>query len=79
MPKFRLDGAQVRVPAVAALAVSGTARVPFEASLAKDTVPLAAPPDWGLKVTLKAALWPAPRVTGRFNPLMAKPDPETLA
>jgi hypothetical protein len=53
--------------------------VPFEASLAKDTVPLAAPPDWGLKVTLKAALWPAPRVTGRFNPLMAKPDPETLA
>ena len=69
----------MRAPAVAALAVSGTSRVRFEASLANDSVPPADPPDWGLKVTLKAALWPAPRVTGRFNPLMANPDPETLA
>ena len=78
-PKFRMDGAEVRAPAVTALAASGTASVPFDASLAKDSIPLADPPDCGLKVTLKSTLWPAARVTGRFIPLIAKPDPDTLA
>ena len=79
LPKFRLDGVEVSDPAVTALPESGTASVPFDASLANDTAALAAPPDCGLKVTLKAALWPAARVMGRFKPLTVKPELETLA
>ena len=40
---------------------------------------MADPPDCGLKVTLKDALCPAARVTGKLSPPMVKPSPETLA
>ena len=79
LPKFRLEGAEVSDPAVATLAASGTMSVPLDASLANESAALAAPPDCGLKVTLKAALWPAAKVTGRFKPLTLKPELETLA
>ena len=79
MPKFTLDGDEVSAPAVTTLAASGIPSVPFDASLAKDNVPLAEPADCGLKVTVKGALWPAARVMGRFIPPIAKPAPETLA
>ena len=44
--------------------------------LAIARVPLAAPPDWGVKVTLKVVLWPAASVTGRVRPVRLKPAPE---
>jgi hypothetical protein len=79
VPKFMLDGAEVNDPVVTAVAVSGMASMPFDASLLTDNDPLAAPPEVGVKVTLKEALWPAPSVAGRPGPLIVKPAPETLA
>ena len=79
LPKFKLAGVEVRDPAVTALAASGTASVPSVASLENDTVPLAEPPDTGLKVTLKPVLWPGAKATGRLNPPIVNPDPETFA
>lgn len=61
------------------MAKRGTASVPLEASLAKESIPLTDPPDCGVKVTPKAALWPAANVKGRLTPLTAKLVPETLA
>ena len=49
------------------------------ASLAIVSTPLTDPPDLGLKLTLKAVLWPAARVNGRFRPVIVRPEPETFA
>src|ERR1700687_5381618 len=78
-PKLRLAGAEARAPAAAPLPVIGTAREPLEASLVRVNAPLTGPLDCGLKVTLKAALWPAARVKGRLRPVVVKPDPEKFA
>ena len=77
LPKFKLPGAEVSAPAVTTSAARGTEREPE--SLLKDAAPLPELPACGLNVTLKAALCPAAKVTGRLNPLMVKPEPETLA
>src|ERR1700691_2061768 len=41
----------------------------LEASLLNEAVPDVAPGDWGAKVTVNWALWPAGMVTGNDNPL----------
>ena len=56
LPKLRLAGDEARAPAVTPLAVIGTVRVPFEASLVTVSALLIGPLDCGLKVTLKATL-----------------------
>ena len=59
--------------------VSGMLRLELEALLAMARLPLAAPLDWGVKVTLKVVLWPAASATGRVRPVMVKPAPDRLA
>jgi hypothetical protein len=49
------------------------------ALLAKVSVALAAPDDWGLKMTVKEALWPAGMVTGSERPLMLNAELLELA
>ena len=69
----------LNAPAVAVVAESGIARLVLEASLTIERLPLADPPDCGVKVTLKVLLWPAARIAGTFKPLTVKPTPVTLA
>ena len=45
--------------------------------LAREMLPLTLPPDFGAKVTLRLALCPAARVSGR--PLRLNPDPVIAA
>lgn len=47
--------------------------------LTRARLPLAAPPDCGVKVTLKVVLWPAARVAGRVRPVKLKPVPVKFA
>lgn len=54
-------------------------RVEFDALLRIDMFPFAAPPVCGKKATLKVALWPGAKVSGRLSPLTPKPEPETVA
>jgi hypothetical protein len=79
LPKLRLVGDTANVPAAVPvperLMVSGE----FEAFETTDTLPLAAPATVGAKVAVNVTLWLAVRVRGRFNPLMEKPVPLTLA
>lgn len=79
LPKVRLESLVLRTPGVAELAVSGMLREGFEALLTMARLPLAAPLDCGVKVTLKVLLWPAARVNGTVSPLRVKPVPEMLA
>src|ERR1700732_4904451 len=79
LPKLRLAGLAVSAPGVTAVPETGMVRVAFEALLDIETLPLALPPDCGAKVTLKVALCPAVKVTGRFMLLMLKPAPVTGA
>ena len=58
---------------------SGMLKFGLEALLAMARLPLAAPPDWGVKVTLKVVLWPAANATGRDRPVRVKPVPDRLA
>ena len=79
VPKLRLVGFAVSDPGVTPVPEKGMVSEAFEALLAIETLPLALPPDCGAKVTLKVALWPGVKVTGRFMPLMLKPAPVTGA
>lgn len=79
LPKLRLAGEEARAPAVAPVPAIGTVSAPFEASLVTVSALLTGPLDCGLKVTLKATLWPAARVKGRLRPVVVKPDPVKFA
>jgi len=47
--------------------------------LTKERLPLTLPLDFGAKVTLKLALCPTARVSGRAGPLRVNPDPVMAA
>jgi len=47
--------------------------------LTRERLPLTLPLDFGAKATLKLALCPAARVSGRAGPLRVKPDPVMVA
>jgi hypothetical protein len=51
----------------------------FEALLANDTLPDAAPVPEGVNVTVNCAYCPAGIVTGNDNPVTAKAEPITLS
>jgi hypothetical protein len=76
-PKFALLGLALSAPA--AIAVPETEilslTVPPLPAVSEEMlmVPVAAPLVLGVKTTLKAVLWPAPRVTGVARPLIEKP------
>jgi len=76
LPTARVAGVALNCPAATvAVPASEMVRlglVPFELTV---TFPLALPAAVGVKVTLKFALCPAPKVTGVESPLNAKPAP----
>jgi len=47
--------------------------------LTRERLPLTLPLDFGAKATLKLALCPAARVSGRAGPLCVEPDPVMVA
>ena len=81
LPTSKVAGVTLNCPGAVAEPVPDNAidMLEFDASDASDTVPLAAPVDFGLKTTLNDVLWPAASVSGRVNPLMLNAAPVTGA
>jgi hypothetical protein len=79
LPKLKLDGLGLRVPAVTPLPARGMLRVGFDALLVIAMLPLTDPDDAGVNNTAKATLWPAPNEAGRLSPLIEKPVPVVVA
>jgi hypothetical protein len=77
LPKLRLVGFGVNVPAATPVPVSGMVRVGFEAFEPIVTLPLASAAVVGVNVTLNVVLAPAARVTGVVSPLRLNPVPLT--
>jgi hypothetical protein len=77
LPKFALLGLALSAPAAIAVAETEILSLivpPLPAVSAEMLmVPVAAPLVLGVKTTLKAVLWPAPRETGAARPLIEKP------
>lgn len=64
---------------VVAEPVRETVRLTSDAFDAMVTLPVKLPEDCGVKVTVKGALAPGARVSGRSMPLAVKPAPVTVA
>ena len=77
LPKVKLVGLAVKLPATTAVPVSAMFNRLFEPSLVTARLPVALPADCGLKTTLKLMLCPGDNVTGRLNPAVLKPAPVT--
>jgi hypothetical protein len=78
LPKPKLVGLPVRLPAATAVPESGMLSV-LESLLVNTRVPPALPADCGAKTTLKLLPAPGDRVNGRVKPVMLKPAPVTSA
>lgn len=79
MPKLKLVGFAVRLPAATAVAESVIFSGLLAPLLVSAKFPLTLPADCGLKTTLKVVLCPGAKVTGRVKPVVLKPVPVTLA
>ena len=79
VPKFRLVGFEVSVPAAAPVPDSEMVNVGFDAVEIMVIVPLAAPATVGANDALKVALCPAVSVTGLLMPVMLNPVPLVIA
>jgi hypothetical protein len=78
-PKLRLVGLAVSWPGVLPVPDRGTFSAELDAFEVIARLPLTVPPDVGVKVTVKLALWPALKVVGKAKPLAVKPEPVALA
>src|SRR5664279_616222 len=79
LPNVRLLGFGDSAPSVTPFPVNAIVRLgfaPFEVTL---TLPEAAPPALGLKLTVNEVLCPALSVTGNASPLKLNPDPLAVA
>lgn len=79
LPKFRVAGPRVNLPAGVVLPDRGMARVGSEAFEATEIVPWALPLDFGAKMTLKVMLFPSAKLSGRFRPVRLNPPPVMVA
>jgi hypothetical protein len=68
-------GFELNAPAVTPVPERGILRLGFEPLDVMLTLPLAAPPDVGVKVTLNVAVCPDVSVTGNESPLKLNPVP----
>ena len=75
LPKVRLVGLDPSAPGASPVPDKGMVKVGLVAFEVTVTLPLAFAADCGVKVTLKAALWPAVSVTGAVIPLRPNPVP----
>ena len=69
VPKLRLEVLMLRAPGACPDPESGTLSGDPGALLVITSVPSASPDDLGLKTTLRGALFPAARDSGRETPL----------
>src|ERR1035437_10450128 len=74
LPKARLAGLAVSWPGVTPVPDSGTFSAGLDALDVMVMLPLTVPDDVGENATLKLALWPALKVSGRLKPLAVKLD-----
>jgi hypothetical protein len=74
LPKTRLLGVAVSWPAVTPVPDSAAVRAGLDALDVMVMLPLTVPDDVGENATLKLALWPALKVSGRLRPLAVKLD-----
>ena len=85
LPKLRLLGFGVSCPdpvvaeTVTPVPVTATLIVELEALLPSDKVAFDVPATVGVKVTLKTALWPGPKLNGRDGPARLNPEPVSVA
>lgn len=79
LPKLRLVALAEIPPAMTAIAVSGTAMLPFDALEAMERLPFKAPADCGVHAMLTFALCFGARVIGMLMLLMLKPAPVRVA
>lgn len=79
LPKLKLVGLAVRLPAVTAVPESAMFTGLIEPSLVSAKFPLTVPADDGAKMTLKVTLCPGVKVTGALSPEMLKPSPVVVA
>ena len=75
LPKVRLEGFGLRLPAVVPVPATGMFKVGFEPFDEIVTLPLTAPPLPGANVTVHDALWPEFSIRGREGPLTLNPVP----
>ena len=79
LPKLRELGLELSCPAVAVpVPERGMVSVGFEALDVTVIAPVAVPVEAGANWTVKAVLWPAPRVNEELMPLSVNPVPLTL-
>ena len=79
LPKPRLEGLGLNVPAVMPVPERAIFRLGFDPFEVMLTLPLTAPPEVGENFTVNEVLWPGVKVTGRVSPLMLKPVPLAAA
>lgn len=79
LPKPRLLGLGDSVPGVTPVPESGMLRLGFPPLEVIFTLPLAAPPVVGAKLTVNEVLCPAFNVKGKLSPLKLNPAPLALA
>lgn len=73
VPKLRLVGFALSVPAASPVPVRGMVSVGLVALLVIERFPLTSPVAVGVKMTLKVFVWPAVKVTGKLSPVILKP------
>ena len=74
LPKFKLVGLATSCPAVVPVPNRATFRLGLDALDVIVIPPATVPDDVGKNVTLKLALWPAFRVSGKLKPFRVKLD-----
>jgi hypothetical protein len=79
LPKAKLVGETVSVPAAVPVPENAIDNGEFEAFDTTDKLPLAAPAPVGVKVAVKVRLWFGVRVAGSVNPLIENIAPVTFA
>jgi hypothetical protein len=80
LPKLRLVGETVKVPAAVPVPESAILSGEFDAFETTDKLPLTAPAPVGVNVAVNVRLWPELRLIGKpLNPLMEKAAPVTFA
>ena len=75
LPKLRLVGFALRVPAAVAVPERETVKVGLDALLVMVRLPVGVPAVVGANTTLKDLLAPAAKVRGKVSPLTLNPAP----
>ncbi len=79
LPKFEVAGLAANWPGAVPVPESATLRLGTDPSAVNARLPVTAPADVGVKITLNVRVCPAFSVVGTLRPLVANPAPVTFA